>query len=207
MVVNAVILGHSFVKRLSNFTLVHRDVRVNRNFNLCPEEVCVSFVGYSGGRIHTIYDKGTPVIVQTRPEIVVLQSASNDLCDVTKTVEEVFRELCQLVITLLYTHGVKKVIVNQVLYRHPPSHRIRYRVDTVWFNRRVDELNRRLDNYLKDVEGATLFRLKGFWSEGSETSVFHTDGVHLNDVGNQKLYNNIRGSIITALKQIRIGGL
>lgn len=75
-----------------------------------------------------------------RPDIVILQTASNDLCDQSKSVEDIFRQMIDLLLVLRYKFAVRHVIVMQVLHRLPPSRPIRYAVDTVSFNARAEDL-------------------------------------------------------------------
>lgn len=72
---------------------------------------------------------------------------------------DVYRELVEFVINLRYAEDVKKVIVLQTLHKISPTRRIRFAVDTEWYNKRVDEFNLCMSNYLRNVEGATFFRL------------------------------------------------
>lgn len=67
-------------------------------------------------------------------------------------------------------------------------------------NSRVDELNHRLNTYLSDVDGAQLFRLKGFRDQTKRAEVVSPDGVHLNGEGNKKYYNNIRSALVSFMK-------
>lgn len=99
-----------------------------------------------------------------------------------------------------------KVVVLQTLYRLPPTFRVRYKVDTTWFNSRVDELSQRMSSYFMSADGTFFFRLNGFWSTESQQLVFLPDGVYLNDKGNIKYYNNLRASIVSCLKSIDNGG-
>ena len=202
----ALLLGHSFVCRLDDFIHVSKDVRITKNFNLT--ELVTKFQGYRGATLTTVKSCGQAVVNQYKPDIVVLQLVSNDLCQRDATVDQIFANLVEFVINLRYSNNtnVRRVIVNQVLYRIPPKRRIRYAVDTTWFNSRVDELNHRLDEYFKHVDGVTFYRLSGFWSEASRQAVFDPDGVHLNHAGNRKYYNNIRAALVTALRQLHVDG-
>lgn len=42
----------------------------------------------------------------------------------------------------------------------------------------------------------TFWRLKEFWSPEAQSHAFSPDGVHLSDVGQKKLYSNIRAAVI-----------
>jgi lysophospholipase L1-like esterase len=207
MTFSALFLGHSFINRLYSFIGNSNDHRVTFNFNLDSEEISILYKGYSGATIPRVHSRGLPYVAAKHPDIVFLQTASNDLCQRDRSVDDIFRDLVNLVITLRYSLNIKRVIVLQVLHRLPPTRRIRYAVDTVWFNSRADELNHRMDNYLKGVPGAQFYRLKGFWTESCKASAFEDDGVHLNVNGNRKYYNNLRAALVSALKSLANGGL
>jgi hypothetical protein len=70
----------------------------------------------------------------------------------------------------------------------------------------VEELNQRMCNYLKQVDGITFFRLTGFWSSESQQRVYFPDGVHLSEEGNKKYYNNLRAYIVSSLNSLDNGG-
>lgn len=203
-----IILGHSFVCRLEQFIARSDDHRVSNNFNLSTDEVAVHFVGKRGASLQQNRALGLDYVTQLQTSVVLIRGVSNDLpvCDGNKSLNDIFRELVDFVITLRYGKSVKKVEVLQTLYRLPPTFPVRYKVDTPWFNSSVDELNRTMSSYLMNVDGTFFFCLTGFWSKESQQLVFLPDGVHLNDKGNIKYYNNLRASIVSCLKSIDNGG-
>lgn len=156
MTKKVLILGHSFVRRFEQFVLNSLDSRVNGNLNLNCDEVQICYSGHGGASLERIRALGTSYVREQRPDVVILQAVSNDLCKPEKTVDSIFRRLALL-------KG------------------IRYEVDIPWFNSRVDELNRRISDYIKEVEGVTLFRLSGFWNPSTRSKVYLDDGVHLNE--------------------------
>ncbi|XP_062595669.1 uncharacterized protein LOC134257029 [Saccostrea cucullata] len=202
MTIKVLILGHSFIRRLENFVTDNSDHRVTPNLNLNSEEVQIFYSGYGGASLAQIRAQGTYYVRDLRPDVVLLQAVSNDLCRRNTSVNDIYRELVDFVIYLRYEENVKKVVVLQTLHRIPPTRRIRFHVDTAWFNTRVDELNRRVSNYLKNVDSATFFRLSGFWCPNNQRAVFLADGVLLNYQGNKKYYNNVRAVIVSMIKSI-----
>ena len=48
---------------------------------------------------------------------------------------------------------------------------------------------------------AKLWRLKGFWQQEAIATSLSEDGVHLSQIGNNKLFHNIRTAIVTCYKQ------
>ena len=129
MAKNALILGHSFVKHFQEYVTDNSDVRINPNLNLDINDVRISYKGYGGANIDKIGSCGIPLIRSQRTDIVFLQSASNDLCNQERSVND--RDYVDLIITLRFQLDVQQVVVLQVLHRKPPTPHIRYEVDTV----------------------------------------------------------------------------
>ncbi|XP_061192392.1 uncharacterized protein LOC133200619 [Saccostrea echinata] len=202
MTLKVLILGHSFIRRFENFVSISSDHRVTPNLNLNSEELQIFYLGYGGASLAQIRAQGTRYVRNLRPDVVLLQAVSNDLCRRNTSVEDIFHELADFVIYFRDAEDVKKVVVLQTLHRIPPTRRIRFHVDTEWFNKIVDELNRRMSNYLQNVEGAAFFRLSGFWCPNNQRTAFLADGVHLNNQGNKKYYNNLRAVIVSLIKSI-----
>lgn len=203
MTKKVLILGHSFVRRFEQFVLNSLDSRVNGNLNLNCDEVQICYSGHGGASLERIRALGTSYVREQRPDVVILQAVSNDLCKPEKTVELIFRRLVEFVVDLRYGESVKSVVILQTLHRIAPLKRIRYEVDIPWFNSRVDELNRRISDYIKEVEGVTFFRLSGFWNPSTRSKVYLDDGVHLNEQGNIKYFNNIRAVVVSSLKYLQ----
>ena len=138
------ILGHSFVRRLEQFVINSVDSRVNENLNLDCDEVCVYYRGHSGASLQRIRALGISYVRELRPDITIIHALSNELCKRDRTVDAVFRELVDFVISLRYGESVKSVVILQTLHRLAPVRRIRYGVNVHWFNSRVDALNGRI---------------------------------------------------------------
>ena len=200
------ILGHSFVRRLEQFVINSVDSRVNENLNLDCDEVCVYYRGHSGASLQRIRALGISYVRELRPDITIIHALSNELCKRDRTVDAVFRELVDFVNSLRYGESVKPVVILQTLHRLAPVRRIRYGVNVHWFNSRVDALNGRIANYLRNVDGAAFFRLSGFWAPSARATKYCDDGVHLNEQGNISYYNNIRAVVVSSLKSLENGG-
>lgn len=206
MTKNVLILGHSFVRRLEHFVLNNLDSRVNENLNLNRDEVRICYSGHGGASLEKIRALGMAYVRENRPDVVIIHGVSNDLCKPEKSVDSIFRQLIEFLIDLRYGQSVKSVIILQTLHRISPLRRTRYEVNLPWFNSRADELNRRVSDYTKGVDGAKFFRLQGFWNFSTKSSVYLDDGVHLNRQGNIKYYNNIRAVVVSVLKSLHNGG-
>lgn len=186
MTKTVLILGHSFVRRFEQFVLNSLDARVNENLNLNYDEVQISYSGHGGASLERIRALGTSYVREQRPDVVIIQAVSNDLCKPEKTVDLIFRRLIEFVVDLRYGESVRSVVILQTLHRIAPLKPTRYQVDLPWFNSRVDELNRRNSEYIKEVEGVTFFRLSGFLNPSNRSNVYLDDGVHLNKQGHRK---------------------
>lgn len=202
MTKKVLILGHSFVRRFEQFVLNSLDARVNENLNLNNDEVQISYSGHGGASLERIRALGTSYVREQRPDVVIIQAVSNDLCKPEKTVDLIFRRLIEFVVDLRYGESVRSVVILQTLHRIAPLKPTRYQVDLPWFNSRVDELNRRISEYIKEVEGVNFFRLSGFWNPSTRSTVYLDDGVHLNKQGHIKYYNNIRAVVVSTLKYL-----
>ena len=68
------------------------------------------------------------------------------------------------------------------------------------FNARVDTTNILLETACSSLphSRAAVWRCKGFWSPEAKASVFANDGVHLIHRGQQRLYQNLRGAVVSA---------
>lgn len=139
------------------------------------------------------FSLGQDYVTRLQTSVVFIQGVSNDLCNGNKSVNDIFRELVDFVITLRYGKSVTKVVMLQTLCRLPLTFWVGYKVDTTWFNSMVDKLNQGMSSYLLNVDGPLLFRLTGFCFKESQQLVFLPDGVHLNAKGNIKYYNNFQG--------------
>lgn len=113
MTKKVLILGHSFVRRFEQFVLNSLDSRVNGNLNLNCDEVQICYSGHGGASLERISALGTSYVREQRPDVVILQAVSNDLCKPEKTVELIFRRLVEFVVDLRYGESVKSVVILQ----------------------------------------------------------------------------------------------
>ena len=132
--------------------------------------------------------------------MVILIIGTNDLSQVYFSPSNVCANIMELVDSLLHISDLQHVIVCQILHRLPSSHS-RHQVDIPWFNKRVDETNRLLSELINSLatKNTTFWRLKGFWSPDAKATAFLSDGVHLSNMGQRKLYHNLRAAVVTTL--------
>ncbi|CAC5377599.1 unnamed protein product [Mytilus coruscus] len=173
------------------------------NLGLDKSREHVLLRGYPGGNLEKNKKCGLDYVKLCKPEIIVLQIGSNDLCNSTNSVQDVARGIIEVAMKLRFCLEVKKVIICQILHRLSPQKRIRYKVDIKWFNKRCDELNSFLSHYFREnrMDNVSFWKHSGFWSERSKQFAFCNDGVHLNiNTGYPKYYNSIRAAVVSARK-------
>lgn len=192
------IIGHSFVTRLKRFIRDNPSFKFNLNLSSNP---LVQYSGFSGANVHTLRDNLSDV-TDFNPDIAVLIIGTNDLYSVDTDPMAVTMSILDLVDRLLFMEHVQFVIVMQILHRQPAC-KGRYKVDTEWFNSRVDDTNLLLSSKLQQLphNRATFWRLKGFWSGPAQQEAFVEDGVHLSTVGHKKLYHNIRAAVVSVMNR------
>ena len=123
------------------------------------------------------------------PDIVVLQLGTNDLShlpavNVGSAIED---------LTLLPLHdslNVKCVCVCQTIYR----------TGAPTFNKNVILLNQYLKVVLEPIPYAMFWSHKGFWR--AKTNFMARDGIHLNRLGQYKLYRSLRGAVLRCLQSL-----
>ena len=91
------ILGHSFVRRLSCDLDQQFDDRAKRNFDL--NHVNVRLFGVGGRTVKKIKDFDLGVVFRFAPDVVILEIGTNDLCNISA--EVVGSEIDELVKQLL----------------------------------------------------------------------------------------------------------
>ena len=181
MATKVLILGHSFISRFYDF--LRFNVWCQFKIKLKHSEQ-VFLRGYPGAKIDYIKERCLHMVGSLEPTVVLLQVGSNDLYRLDKSVQGIEQKWIGLVLTLKYCYHVQRMAVLQILHRQLPRRRIRYPVDILWFNDRVDTLNTFLRNYFKEdrVEGVQFWRHSGFWSPENQKLVDTDDKVHLNEV-------------------------
>ena len=190
------IFGHSFVKYLHDY--VETTHGSDHNFGFSEGER-VKFYGLSGMDI-TVARRHLFAIKLHRPDIVVLELGTNDLCSAVDTVDTIGNEMHSIACTIRDEFRVQHVVVSQILRREcAPNYRNKGKMTLETFNARVSELNDFLYHAFREENHITFWAHKGMWC--SELPLLNTDGVHLNENGNKKLYRSLRGAIVHATKQ------
>ncbi|KAH3711068.1 hypothetical protein DPMN_070567 [Dreissena polymorpha] len=193
------IFGHSFVKRLKDF--IRQDPSLRYDLGLTGSPM-IQYSGFPGATVDCLRNK-LQDILDFVPDIVILVVGTNDIYNPNQSPLSVASAIRDFVDTLLFVHGIPRVIVLQTLHRHSPTCHTRYPVDIHWFNNRVDDLNSLLIDWLNSPPHgrAYLWRLKGFWSPECIRTNFADDGCHLSPRGQHIFFHNIRAAVVAALKQ------
>ena len=109
----ALVLGHSFVRRLKAFANKNRS---SRNLNL--EDTCRVFLSGIGGRtVDKLMRFDLAKLHVLQPNVVVLEISSNDLCDISSDPETVGSTIITLIDRLRVEFSVDWVVVCQTLPR------------------------------------------------------------------------------------------
>ena len=181
------ILGHSFIRRLREFISTHSD-DFYVNFSLAAS-VVTRWHGVGGRTVAKTLQFDLPVVSSFRPDFVILQLGSNDL--VTFSPLHVGLIIEDFVRLLHTSYGVKLVCVCQTLRRD----------NATVFNSKVGLLTRYLRVVLKPLPYAIFWGHRGVWK--ARSNFYAPDGVHLNRIGQYKLYKSLRGAVLRSLRLLQ----
>lgn len=187
------ILGHSFVRRFKTFVYQGGDRRVKRDLHL-SRSAGVFFQGVGGRTVDKLSALDLHCVQRLKPDIVILEIGSNDLCQPGVKPETVGSNIETLVHILHNQYQVKYIMVCQVINRATIPREVHC------YNERVAILNQYLSVVLETLEFVQFWCHKGL--RKPNIPVICGDGVHLNAQGHYALYRSYRGAILFALKQI-----
>ena len=165
----ALILGHSFVRRLQRDLLNHFDPRADLSFNL-EGTAAVNFHGVGGRTVSKIRDLDLPAVERMAPDVVILEIGTNDLTD--KGPEVVGSAIDDLVRLLVGSYAIRVVCVCHVIPRGI-SH-----AKAEEFAKKVAILAQYLDDVLADIPNAFCWRHRSFTHP--QRDFYLDDCVHLN---------------------------
>lgn len=195
------LFGHSYVRRLredlaasdnGSLDLQIRSEAPAVNLGISPGKLNTYFVGRRGLTVPRAYDH-FHWVRELQPDLVFLQIGENDLDnerESRQTAPHVLAgEIVELAGEVARISG-GKVICGQLLPRVKPR--------SPSFNTDIHETNERLKDILGcDREARMWYRPHhGFWKEKSPTGLHAEDGVHLNVVGQKKLYYSVRSAVL-----------
>ena len=84
------------MRRFENFVSNSSDPRVTTNLNLNSEEVQIFYAAYGGASLSLVRAQSTDYDRHLCPDVVILQAVTNDLCQRNKAVDDIYRELLNL---------------------------------------------------------------------------------------------------------------
>ena len=116
-----------------------------------------------------------------------MELGSNDLTKLPA--QTVGAELETLVQYLHDEFNVKSIAVSKVIRRHPPQ--------CTAYDLKVTKLHLYCKAVLEPKPYCLYWKHREFWN--SWENIYLPGGVHLNDLGNLKLFRSIRGAVIKAV--------
>ena len=183
------ILGHSFVRRLSSDLKSNFDARAAKHFNLLGDAV-IHLHGVGGRTLKKFRLFVLGVVSALKPDVIILEIGANDL--VADHPEVVGSEIDDLVQLLLQSSSVRVIGVCEVIPR----------VRAPFFNAAAPILNQYLTDVLQLCPNVFSWHRTGF--SNPTVRPYLPDGVHLNPQGQYSLYRSYRGTILKALRSLRL---
>ena len=171
-------LAHAFIRRLAGF--------LQKRGHLSSSLGSIRFHGVGGRTIVKVRKFDLGIIRILSPDIIVLELGSNHLTKLPA--QTVGSELETLVRYLHDEFNVKSIAVCQVIRPHSPQ--------CTAYNLKVTKLHLYLKAVLEPIPYCLYWKHRGFWN--SRENIYLPDGVHLNDLGNLKLFRSIQGEVIKA---------
>lgn len=118
----------------------------------------------------------------------MIQLGEKDIDSVDACYETVITMLVNFAAMVRRRFSVKKVFICQLILRKIPR--------TIGYNDNVRLANNLLYQEARDLEGVSMWILKGIWNPKQN---LYLDGVHFNDYGHIKLYNSDRVAVVEFL--------
>ena len=169
-----------------------RNSSLNEHFDL--ENSClVKLRGSSGRTVDRLIRYDLRAIRATKPDILVLEIGSNDLCDPSADPETLGDTITAFVDVLHHEIQHKFIVICQVIPRR--------NLPFLNYNRRVKKLNKCQQDTLADSLVVKFWRHRGL--NNPTRDIYVRDGIHLNKQGNKALYRSCQGAMLYALKQIQ----
>jgi hypothetical protein len=185
------IVGDSYVRRLRDFCME----RGAPHLNIASERII--YFGLGGATIRgpkAILPLLTQAVRMRCVQTFVIHVGSNDLCDASRSPDEVVEDLVRLARYVLAKNDTVRVHICQISQRRKLPHPS--------FNRRVRRVNRMLRRAVKGISRMHFARFSGL--EHPPRNHFVDDGVHYNSKGLAKLQRGIRGILLRSNKPPRL---
>ena len=189
---NIVVLGHSFMRHLEKD--ITRRKGAYHNLGLSYDVANVNWVFKGGMSIDEASFWYADHVLAYNPDIVFIQLGTCDADKYYYSAREVSDGLVHLGYKLI-REGVQKVVFGEILHRQP--HGIPF--DVPEFNYKVDNINEILRREFHEEYSTkiNLWRHKAFWC--SRKNVYYKDGLHLNRLGNLRMYRSVRAAMLKSI--------
>lgn len=175
------ILGHSFVRRL------HDEMKENQDDFTVDCAGQIQMLGYGGATVRALRrDHVMTEVLKTKADQIFLQVGGNDI-NPTINGDRLALDIVTFAKILLKT-GAVKVIVGTVFPRLKPR-----RMEASLYNEIRTDTNRYLAEYLAFEPKVQLWSHRMF----CDAIDFHSDGVHLNSMGNSKFKFSIQEALLS----------
>ena len=187
------LLGHSFVKRVG----LHISSTSYVNFGLPAVSHKVFVQGRGGAHILDTMDLFFKIPGNT--DLLLIDIGTNDLCNSRAPAHTLAVQTFNLAKRLIDRHGVKHVVLFQVLPRTPGGKHGKGPA----FTERADRYNRMLQSLIfqhRDQLPISYWFHKGFITNINDII---SDGVHLNSKGMTKYIKSVRRAIIHFSRKLR----
>lgn len=186
------ILGHSFVKRLSRDISRGIDPRMDLNFGL-EGDVSIRLSGVGGRTVEKLRRFDLSNISSFAPDILILEVGTNDLAHLAP--EVVGSAIDDLVHLILDSFSVSVLGWCCVIPRGI-SHD-----DAALFHHRARVLNNYLRVVLDSIPNVFCWEHRVF--NHPAKNFYVPDAVHLNFAGQYQLYRSYRGAVLKALSLLK----
>ena len=182
------ILGHSFVKRLSRDLVRGSDSRLDVSFNLVGM-ASVRLAGVGGRTVEKLRRFDLTVISSYEPDVVILEIGTNDLsADAPEVVGSAIDDLVHLLLEYVSVSVVGWCCVIPRAISH---------ADSALFHQRAKILNNYVRVVLEPVPKVFCWEHRVFNHPAKD--FYLPDGIHLNTSGQYHLFRSYRGAIMKAL--------
>ena len=188
------VFGHSFVRRLAIdiYNPLYTDLK--RNFGL--DQCNVTLRGLGNLAIHrdssAFYERVDAVFRRKPFDIVLCQLGGNDISLDLDSLT-LAKELIDFGEYLINSKNVKIVYICEIFTRDSPRD-----ISPAEYEIRRTDTNSSLHSHLQHNSRIKLWRHKRIFE--SPLHIFNQDGIHMNSVGQKKLYKSIRQGIIFAVE-------
>ena len=197
MAAEVVVFGHSFIRRLERYS---NGPNGWLNLGFDQSDLNLRFLGMSGGTLR----RGRKCILSApflrkldsyHPRVVFIQAGGNDLSSKDCCPYELARDLVSAAEYLITGHGVRHVIIGQLLRRFsarcPPD----YNVKVV----EVNDHAKRMVARSSACNNISFWHHRGFWRDTGV--LLDADGTHPNSTGMRKYARSVRAAIGVTRKQ------